>query len=137
MARTTAAAVQALLGHDYDAAAARDLGPFVATASAVVSRAVACMTGRGGAAADADLELLERWLAAHYYTLSDRVYASRSTLGASGAFVQGRDEPHPYLAGARAVDPTGCLARVLAQKTAGGFWAGRKASDHQPYHPGF
>lgn len=140
MARTTVEAVIALLtpGNDYDTINEPNLTPFVDTASAVVDDVVQCITNRGLTLSEARRELLERWLAAHFYQQSDQAYASRSTLRASGQF-QGQTgmflENTKYGQTALTLDTSGCLSRIAngARKVARGYWAGKRPSEQTDY----
>lgn len=78
MARTTKKAVQDLLlpGGDYDGKS--DLTPFIDTASSIVTRVNTCAIAKGNTLTVAELELIERWLAAHCYQQSDKGYQSRT-----------------------------------------------------------
>jgi len=115
MARTSSSAVQAILGPNYDAEAATDVSPFIATATAVVDRISSEASGRGLTIDSTMLEIIERWLAAHYYGISDQFYSSRSTDGASGSF-QGQTQmgfdATLYGQQAKRLDWTGTLAAM-------------------------
>lgn len=141
MARTSAAAVKAILlpGKDYDNDQAADLTPFIDTASAMVDDVVACISAKGGMALTAArLELIERWLAAHYFKVSDKPYSSRSTEGASGGF-DGQTamylESTLYGQTALRLDSSGCLDAAGGKevKTAGAAWLGRPPSEQTDY----
>lgn len=120
MARTNAAAVSAILLRDYDVATAPSLVPFIETASLIVDRVADCAIDKEKTLTTAELERIEAWLAAHYYSQSDRNYISRSTEGASGAFA-GQTGMHlqSTLYGQTAVnlDYSGCLADLQAAST--------------------
>lgn len=133
MARTTVEAVQAILGTDYDSVRAPSLVPRIETAAAIVDRVATCASAKDLALSATELELIERWLAAHYYTRSDPTYSSRSTAGASGSFVRHPTVPEPYLASALELDYSGCLKAILSRQTAGGFWAGKPPSEQTAY----
>lgn len=124
MARTTPKAVQDLLGPNWDGAACLD--PFIATAGEMTTDVYDCARGKGTTYTATRLELMERWLAAYYYTLQDPLYQSRSTLSASGAFVAEKDGTNRYLKGALDLDKTGCLSALTGTgpKRAGGIWLG-------------
>jgi hypothetical protein len=126
MARTTAEDVQDLLGADYDSA--RSLSAFIATASSLVDRVVTCATNKGMTLTATEAELIERWLAAHFYTKSDPLYASKSNKSASGSFVQGA-EPERYKAGAIEMDPSGCVKDIMSSKLARLVWLGKNTQD--------
>lgn len=109
MARTSPAAVRELLDRHYDTTRAPSLTPSVDMATSVVDDLVtAASEGPGTSISDTKLELIERALAAYYYTFSDPLYTSRSTDGASGAFMQ-----ESYLKMAKSLDPTGLLGSVM------------------------
>ena len=82
--RTSDNAVKGILVDDYDSD--RDdppsLDPYIETAAAIVDRLAAAAP----ALSAHELELIERWLAAHCYTCMDQTYVSRSTNGGSGTF---------------------------------------------------
>lgn len=136
MARTTNLAVQKLLlpGGDYDGKS--DLSPFVETANALVTRVDACATRKGVTLSATELELVERWLAAHCYQQSDKGYQSRSTKGKSGSFhgQWGKNlENTNYGQMALSLDPSGCLAALAQRQRAGGYWLGKAPSEQTPY----
>lgn len=134
MARTTAGLVKGLLLRDYDTVQTPSLSPFIATAALLVDAVVTCAARKGLTLSDAHLELLERWLAAHYYTKSNPVYASKSTDGRSASFVRDTKVPEPYKAGALDLDTTGCLAAILDGNRKVGFtWLGKRPSEAVPY----
>lgn len=133
MARTTSAAVQALLGDDYDTVNSPDLTPRIDAATAIVSRVSTCATNKGITLSSTELELIERWVAAWLYTKTDRLYTNRSTADASGGFILGKDEPEPYKDGALALDYSGCLAAILNRNRAGAFWNGLPLSEQSTY----
>lgn len=85
MARTSASTVQSILGDNYDGST--DVSPFIDTATAVVDRLSALDTDSVLSASV--LELIERWLAAHYYAHMDQLKASEGR-GKSNADYQGQ-----------------------------------------------
>lgn len=134
MARTTTTAVQTLLGADYDTASSPDLTPFVDTATAVVDDIEECDGDRDNVLSDARLELIERWLAAHFYALRDQPYQSKSTSAggsAASATFQGRTgmyyEASKYGQAAVRLDKSGCLAAEAGaeRRVAGITWLGK------------
>lgn len=132
--RTTASAVKGVLGDDYDSAnGGRSLVPFIDAANLVVTRVATCATAKGKTLTTAELEMIERWLAAHLYTKSDPTYSSRSTAAASGSFIRNPEVPEPYKDGAISVDYSGCLASILGRKTVTAAWLGRAPSDQTDY----
>lgn len=117
MARTSAGLVQQVLSPagDYDGEA--DLTPYITTASSVVERLklYAANAQPTVPVTDDQLELIERWLAAHFYAIVDRPYASRSGGGSSGSF-DGKTgmnfDATLYGQSAKLIDPTGFLAGI-------------------------
>lgn len=143
MARTTAAAVKAVLlpGKDYDTENSPDLTPFIDTASAYVDDIVTCAADQDPAVTltDARLELIERWLAAHFYVVSDQTYASKSTEGASASF-HGQTgmyiESSRYGQTAMSLDKSGCLASIggsAGRIRVGTAWLGKAPSNQTDY----
>lgn len=132
--RTTTAAVQLILGSHYGPGADGEnpsLQPYVDAATDLVDRAVACAAEDDVTISSTSAELMERWLAAWYYTIMDPLYQSRSTLGASGSWLHDKDK---YLAAAKTFDPSGCLASLIdPSKQAGGFWAGKTTQEQLSY----
>lgn len=120
MARTSAAAVSAILLRDYDVVTAPSLVPFIETATLIVDRVVECAAEDDKVHTTAELERIEAWLAAHYYSQTDKNYTSRSTEGASGAFA-GQTGMHLqstlYGQTAMNIDFSGCLAELQAAAT--------------------
>jgi hypothetical protein len=112
-ARTTSNSVKALLLRQYDANAAPSLTPFIDTATVLVDRMVA--EDADGLLTAAELELIERYLAAHFYLHSDQALMSKSTGGASGSF-QGQTgiglDGSQYGQTAKRLDVTGYLVRM-------------------------
>lgn len=140
MARTTDVLVKKVLapGRDYDTVNNPSLQPFIEAASSVVDDVVTCATRKGKTLTSTKLELIERWLAAHLYQMSDEGYTSRSTMSASGSF-QGQTgmylEATMYGQTAITLDPTGCLVAIAkgARPTARAFWAGKRPSEQTDY----
>lgn len=136
MARTTQGKVVGLLRRDFDADALPDLTGFIDTASAVVDRVVNCALGKGLSLGAPTLELIERWLAAHYYTRSDLTYASNTTDGASASF-HGQTgmalDASFYGQSALDLDWTGCLNAVSKRQRAGAAWLGKPPSAQIDY----
>lgn len=133
--RTNEDAVKGILNDDYGPkrdGTLPDLTPYIASASAVVTRVAACAVDRGVTLSSAEKELIERWLAAHLYTKSDPTYSSRSTAGASGSFVRNSECPEPYKDGALSVDPSGCLNALLNNRRASIFWVGKTEDEAIP-----
>ncbi|MGL6095042.1 MAG: hypothetical protein ACRC7O_04480 [Fimbriiglobus sp.] len=133
MPRTTEGNVKAVLGQDYDADVNPSLKPYLTAANLVVTRLVTAAANSGTPLTAAELESIEGWLAAHFYTKSDPTYSNRSTGGASGGFVRDPKTPEPYKDGAIMQDPSGMLSALLNRQTAGAFWLGRYPRDQTPY----
>jgi len=141
MSRTNDAAVLALLApnRDYNTADAPSLQPFIDTASSMVDDLVDCAAERGITLPSVKLELIERWLAAHFYKVSDRPYASKNTEGAGGAF-DGKTgmylESTIYGQTAMRLDPSGCLDAIggSQRKVADILWLGKPPSAQIPWY---
>lgn len=131
MPRTTEGKVQDLLGDDYDSAAPRQLKRFVTGANLIINGLVDTAAEQGVTISSAELVELETWIAAYLYTLSDRLYTSRSTQGASGSFRQ--EKENEYLTGAKAIDSSGLLATVMSGASLGGAWLGKTLSEREEY----
>jgi len=141
MARNTDAAVREILapGGDYDLRRNPTLRPFIASASRIVDRLVAKANVRTDVdhVEAADAALVELWLAAHLYKMSDRQFSNKSTLGASASYAgktgMGLDST-TYGQVAKNMDPSGLLATVMKEgaEEPGGFWAGTDQIDGSP-----
>jgi hypothetical protein len=142
MARTTPGAVQGILQSDYDSRRSPDLSPRIETAATLVDDIVAKAVELGIPVTDTRLEVIERWLAAHLYCVTDRPYKSRSAGGASGTFDGNTDkglDATLYGQTAKVLDTTGFLSSIGGgggTGTAGGgstraglFWAGDGTQD--------
>lgn len=140
MSRTTAGAVQGILGSDYGKGLdgkLPSLDPYIETASALLDTVVECATEKGVTISSTRLELIERWLAAHCYQQSDKGYSSRSTERASGAF-HGKwgmkMESTNYGQTAMMLDPSGCLVEMSsASQQADLFWGGTTEANALTY----
>lgn len=112
--RTTADAVKLIL--DFDPV--NTIDPFIDTANNVVTN----VCGAAGYS-DETLELIERWLAAHYYCTLDPQYAAEKTLQAGVQF-HGKTgkylEASIYGQQAMSVDFKGLLAAWNKQMQSGG-----------------
>ena len=112
MPRTRPTAVQSILQNEYDLENRPALEGFIDTASMMVDEIVVEDTALKMTATR--LELVERWLAAHFYQISDPGYQSRTTAGASGSFTGQTSQTFKatrYGQQALALDLTGFLER--------------------------
>ena len=121
-------------GGDYDDVTNPDLTPYIASASAVIDQVVAQSAQPyinrpiTGTDAGSMAELLERWLACHFYAMSDQTYSSRSTAGASGQF-RGQSggsgfETTNYGRTAMSMDYSGVLKSMNADQRVRFFYGG-------------
>ena len=143
MSRTNSAAVILILGDasahpqnagDYDGS--RDLPPFIDSATAVVDRVNTCATNKGVTLTSTELELIERWLAAHLYAMSDQQLASKNTQGSGGSFRAAGGlalDGTTYGQTAKMMDPSGCLNAIGSRRRAWGAWLGKPPSEQTDY----
>ena len=134
MSRTVPSAVQAILGPNY--ATGVSLVPFIDAATDLVDSVAESAAGDGESLTTTRLELVERWLSAHFYHCSDPVYQSRSTEGASGQF-QGQSamgfDGSRYGQMAIRLDTSGYL-RALDKGSRPSFvWLGKPVSEQIDY----
>jgi hypothetical protein len=136
MSRTTTLQVQALLGADYDGVS--DLQQFIDTATVITNRVETyAREFRGTVLSSAELELIERWLSAHFYCQSDKTYSTKATSGASGSFsgqtAMGLDSTL-YGQTAMRIDYSGALVKIDKGSVATGAWLGKPPSSQIPYN---
>ena len=138
MARTTASAVKGILLKDYPAPDEEQpsLTPYIETANVIVTRVATCATARDRTLTSTELELVERWLAAHFYVQSDQTWQSKSTEGASASF-HGQTGMHlessRYGQAAMDIDYSGCLASFSSAQSVTFGWLGRPPSEQTAY----
>ena len=138
MPRTTAALVKSILLRDYDSLRAPDLTPFIEAANLLVTRVEECALAKGITLTADELEMIERWLAAHSYALNDRIYTSKHTADASASFGGqmglGLDFT-PYGQWAARLDISGCLEALAGaeRKVGRAYWLGKPKSDQIDY----
>lgn len=85
MSRTNSTLVEGILGNEWNGTT--DLTPYIDTASSLVDDLVANASSLNiTAPASGKLELIERWLSAHFYQQMDPGYQSKKTKDASGDF---------------------------------------------------
>lgn len=129
--RTTSPDVQGILGDHYDGTT--DLSPFITTASSLVDRLATLDTD--SILSTAQKELIERWLAAHFYVQADPILASKSTGKSSGVF-EGQTamalDNSRYGQMAKVLDVTGRLGN-LSRPKARMQWLGKARSDQIAY----
>ena len=134
--RTTELAVKGILLDDYDTLTNPSLTPFILTASIITDRIVTCATSDGYTLTTDEKELIERWLSAHFYVMSDQNYSEKRTADAQGKF-QGitkmRLEASKYGQTALILDPSGCLESLSSRSRASAFWLGKPVSDQIAY----
>lgn len=136
--RTTEAAVKGVLLSDYGQdkdGNEQSLLPFIQTASVIVDRVVTCADKKGITLSTAERELIERWLAAHFYTCSDKTEASAGEEGANST-ADGQTglnlDGSRYGQSAKAVDYSGCLASIDKRAFARMAWLGKRPSEQIP-----
>ncbi len=136
MPRTTSGAVLDLLQRDYDTRRKPSLNVHIASANAMVTRVAACATAKGKTLTAVELELIERWLAAHKYVCIDQTYAEKTT-GDAKAVYHGRTgmglESSRYGQEAMNLDYSGCLESLNKRKTARLVWLGKPPSEQTDY----
>jgi hypothetical protein len=89
--RTNTGAVLAVLapGKEYDLQTNPSLIPFMDAAQQLCNRVAAIALHRqAGGYQPSELEVIERYLAAHFYLTSDKAFANKSDGGASATFMQ-------------------------------------------------
>lgn len=130
--RTNAGAVAKVLANDYGNdpdGNPIDLLPYIETASAVVDDISTYASDNSITLNATRKELIERWLAAHYYTVMDPIYKRKKTEKAEGDFFD-----RSYLGVAKNLDPTGFLADLETGITAEVWWLGKPPSEQTPYY---
>ena len=116
MARTTQEAVRAIIATDDNLSVL----PFIETATTLVDWLDSCDTSNE--LSDSALEVIERYLAAHFYAHRDQLYSEKKVGKSSGKF-QGQTamvlSSTQYGQTAMLLDVTGCLARRSKQAEKG------------------
>jgi len=137
MPLTTAALVQGVLaaGKDYDLDLNPDLTPYITAADSMIPQLQQCAARRGISMSDAQWAVVETWLAAHLYCMSDQTYRARSTSKASGQF--GGDwglnlDGTKYGQNAVMFDVSGCLNAYGKRLVARAAWLGKNRSTQIP-----
>jgi hypothetical protein len=102
----------------------------------MVDEVVTCAASRSVTLSSTLLELIERWLAAHFYAQSDQLYQSKNT-GGAGASFQGQTamglSNTSYGQQAKMLDISGCLAAFDKGTQARMYWLGKPPSSQIPY----
>jgi len=126
MARTTPSNVISILLGNYDGSS--DLTGVIDTAALMVDRVLACALRKSVVITDQEAEMIERYLAAHYYGHSDQFFQSKATMSASGSF-QGQTgkglDGSQYGQTAQSLDPSGCLSALSKNNRATMAWLGK------------
>src|SRR5262245_12262826 len=100
MVRTDEDRVKAILrlgsqGGDYNDRDNPPLAPFIETASSIVDSLVIFLDENGySPLSSSKLELIERWLSAHCYVVSDRIYKRKRTERAQAEFAMSSETPY-------------------------------------------
>lgn len=132
MSRTTVTAVAGVLARNWDGTTG--LQPFIDAASSIVDDAVT--NDEDGVLNSNNTELIERWLAAHFYHCSDPVYQGKNSNKAGGQF-QGTSamamDGSRYGQMAKRLDPSGWLEAVDSKGVIGAAWLGKAPSDQIDY----
>lgn len=132
--RTNVVAVAGVLGNNWDGTTG--LQPFIDAATTIVDDVSNNDAITDKVMTTTKLELVERWLAAHFYHCADPTYQSKSTGKASGQF-QGQSEMN--FAGSRygqmaiRLDTSRYLAALDQKGIVGGFWGGLPPSQQTDY----
>lgn len=134
--RTTSSLVKGILLKDYDTRRSPSLDPFILTANAMVDRLAIRAGELGVTVSSTSLELIERWLAAHCYVMSDRNFAANATSSASATY-QGQTgmnlDASFYGQTAQTLDPTGLLSVINKRASASVVWLGKNPTQQIPY----
>lgn len=135
--RTTDVVVKRLLARRYDINRNPDLLDALDAANSLTTDVAALAASSKGVILPAGkLELIERWLAAHFYQMSDPGYASESTAGASVSY-QGQTgmylELTRYGQMAMTLDTSGTLAALNKRQIADCNWGGKTEPEQLTY----
>lgn len=132
--RTTAVAVQAILLNQYDTVDTPSLTAFIDSAAIIIKRVIACHAP--STLDEEDLEVIERWLAAHLYAHADQLMSSKSTADASASF-QGKTgmglNSTQYGQTAMDLDASGCLRAINNGAVLTMDWLGTPVSEQTAY----
>lgn len=125
MAYTNPQAVAGILADDYNLTT--DLQQFIDTADIIIQRVKSCAAARRVPLTPIELEMIERWLAAHMYCMSSPQYQSEATGGISVSYT-GQTGLHIESTrfGQMAInlDYSGCLNAISSRSFARANWLG-------------
>lgn len=124
MSRTTITEVKAILGTNYDTLNLPSLSPYIRAAGLLMDRVNDCATERGYILTSTELQEMERWMAAHFYTIYDPIYKSKQTANSSATYFD-----RSYKEVAEAMDPSGCLSAILKGNRVNFDWLGKIPSE--------
>jgi hypothetical protein len=139
--RTTSDAVKSILRDKGDYGPLPDgtdpsLDPYIDSASVVIDRVVACAARKRITIGSEEAEIIERWLSAHLYAVSDRPVQSESK-GRGSHSLQGQTgmgfEFTGYGQQAMSIDPSGCLRTLNKGGRVGGGWLGKNKPDRRTW----
>lgn len=127
--RTTVTRVLSILGGNYGSVngITVELQPFITKANLQINQALQLMLQMPSLPllpTNDDLTMMETWLAAYYYSMTDPLQTNQSTAGASASFVTEKLDANRYKAGAIQADPTGVLQSLLNRQFARTFALG-------------
>lgn len=111
---------------DWEAGA--NLLTFIQTANILTDKVAECAIDKGTPLSAAVLKEIERYLAAHFYSVYDSRYLKKKTERASGEFAL-----LPFLDQAKLLDTSGCLDSFTSNKTARMDWLGKPPSTQIDY----
>jgi hypothetical protein len=120
MSRTSSSKVQEILVDHYDSVNSISLTAFISTANSLTNKVAS--NDADTLLSSTDLELVERWLAAHFYAHADQLSQSRGG-GRANASFQGQTAmaltSTQYGQTAMVLDVTGYLSRLSQQAVSG------------------
>lgn len=126
--RTTSDLVRGVLLADYDDLNRPSLVPYITSGSALTDDLFTAASAKGITITAERLKLIETWLSAYHYTISDRRRKKErffdSTTGEYGN--------ESYLDVAKQLDPSGLLPAILKRAKAQLVWLGRPPSEQTP-----
>lgn len=127
--RTTVQKVKDVLSKDYDKSRNASLQPYIDAATLVADRVNTCASKKGITLTSGELENIETWIAADFYTISDPKYLSKRTADSAASYAN-----RSYLQAAYAIDYSGCLRGIIeGEKRARAKWLGRPPSEQTDY----